>query len=55
LGWRHAYQVLADFIELRLLGLIVSQLDRRLCVEALKQVLFDINQQHNGRDRDQEG
>jgi len=36
LGWRHAYQVLAEFIKPRLLGLIVSQLDRRLCVEAMK-------------------
>jgi len=37
--------VLADFIKLRLLGLITTQLDRRLCVEAMKQVLFNVNQQ----------
>ena len=42
LGWRHAYQVLAEFIKLRLLGLIVSQLDCRLCVGALEQVLFNV-------------
>jgi hypothetical protein len=56
-GWRHAHQVLADFTKLRLLGLTVSQLDRRLCVEALKQVLFNVNQQQGASEsiRDEGG
>ncbi len=37
--------------------MIVSLLDRRLCVEVVKKVLFIVDQQHGGSEpiRDQEG